>query len=636
MKLKTRTSSLAAIAASFSLIAVALPLAAIAPMPAFAEPGSQLPNTYGENTYGETVPVGRLPGSAGVGSQGNGTYSIPLETPVNRGNLIPPLSLEYSSTGALGPYGEGWSIAGVPTISYCHQGRGHWGWCLDGTPLVNTGEEWDCSLDGGCPSGAGTTQAARFRTHPDKSIRVTMLRRTFDGWDGSGASVTNWVVETPDGKRTDFWGCRGAETCTATHISDAHGNYVELKGFDTFRGAEVYLPSPARIVFSGNSRQDIAAPRSMEFRGDAIVLPGKYYKLSTVDYAGCEAYSPTSGECTPDVNAEGGGVTQLRSATLCEGHPDDETAGACLPPTRFDYGMSHEGLYEAAVHPWLGVDMPSDPCHGPLFADFDGNGITDVLWGEEACETNAVSIQLMKDDGPGETLKDIAEVPPEHRITVTDLDGDGSQDLVFHGSLQPFEAGDIPTELRGLTRIGTSAGPPALSAPSATALGLVVGWSAADLDDNGVQDLVTCEGGSAQPESGHIHVRRGVRINTGLEWIEEDLHDSDTGEVVTPTCYPSAYRTRLGVTGAEVKIGWTSTRVTLVEIGSGSHVWEHVDMPEGGLVRADETGQFVYEETGCQGSPDVTGPSSADVTTRRSSENRRIAFLRNGRSVRQM
>ncbi|HEY3501065.1 MAG TPA: SpvB/TcaC N-terminal domain-containing protein, partial [Polyangiaceae bacterium] len=63
---------------------------------------------------------GALPGGGEVSQDGAYTYSIPIEVPRGRAGVEPNISLEYSSRGANGIMGMGWSILGAgSSISRC-------------------------------------------------------------------------------------------------------------------------------------------------------------------------------------------------------------------------------------------------------------------------------------------------------------------------------------------------------------------------------------------------------------------------------------------------------------------------------------------------------------------------------------
>jgi RHS repeat-associated protein len=63
--------------------------------------------------------AGSLPGSLGVGGSGAATYSVALVVPPGTAGLQPNLSLDYSSQGANGMLGLGWSLGGLSSIHRC-------------------------------------------------------------------------------------------------------------------------------------------------------------------------------------------------------------------------------------------------------------------------------------------------------------------------------------------------------------------------------------------------------------------------------------------------------------------------------------------------------------------------------------
>ena len=62
-----------------------------------------------------------IPGKMGVSAQGAFTYTIPVIVPPGTNNLMPALSLDYSSQNGDGTVGLGWTLAGLPTITRCPQ-----------------------------------------------------------------------------------------------------------------------------------------------------------------------------------------------------------------------------------------------------------------------------------------------------------------------------------------------------------------------------------------------------------------------------------------------------------------------------------------------------------------------------------
>jgi RHS repeat-associated protein len=89
--------------------------AATKPMPPVAYAVSSNPIVSG------TGDLGYLPGAGEVSTQGQYTYTIPLEVPPGRAGMQPALALSYSSGAGNGILGMGWSLSGLSTISRCGQ-----------------------------------------------------------------------------------------------------------------------------------------------------------------------------------------------------------------------------------------------------------------------------------------------------------------------------------------------------------------------------------------------------------------------------------------------------------------------------------------------------------------------------------
>jgi len=91
---------------------------------------------------------GRTEGDFRVSDGGEARYSLPLWVPDGHGKALPELSLSYSSQAGNGLLGVGWSLGGLPSITWCprtmaqdgytHGGDffGLDGLCLDGNRLV--------------------------------------------------------------------------------------------------------------------------------------------------------------------------------------------------------------------------------------------------------------------------------------------------------------------------------------------------------------------------------------------------------------------------------------------------------------------------------------------------------------------
>ena len=70
-------------------------------------------NVHAQNT---TLPVGKVPGSAGVSSMGAATYTIPIEVVPGTHGVQPELSVVYNSMTRCGILGEKCDLAGISAI----------------------------------------------------------------------------------------------------------------------------------------------------------------------------------------------------------------------------------------------------------------------------------------------------------------------------------------------------------------------------------------------------------------------------------------------------------------------------------------------------------------------------------------
>lgn len=92
---------------------------------------------------------GAIPGRFGVGDQGEGRYTIPIEAPAATGGLRPSLTLSYNHLAGDGLAGMRWQLTGFSAITRCRQTYAQDGqvlpinygstdrFCLDGQRLVN-------------------------------------------------------------------------------------------------------------------------------------------------------------------------------------------------------------------------------------------------------------------------------------------------------------------------------------------------------------------------------------------------------------------------------------------------------------------------------------------------------------------
>lgn len=148
--------SLSRVLVGLALLVPVVPLvsppALAATTPPTAPQAMTLPNSG--KPLAKAALAGYLPGSAGVSPTGAFTYSIPITVPEGRAGMAPQLTLGYASTGADGVFGLGWSMPGMmSSITRCPQTPDTEGsrqgvrygkndrFCLDGQKLVGLGPD---------------------------------------------------------------------------------------------------------------------------------------------------------------------------------------------------------------------------------------------------------------------------------------------------------------------------------------------------------------------------------------------------------------------------------------------------------------------------------------------------------------
>ena len=456
------------------------------------------------------VPVGRLVGTVAVNPAGSAIYTMPLDLPATRGDLMPPLALVNSPDAGPGQYGYGWSVSGISVIDQCHVANGEYAYCLDGTPLVQVPNEqrsFDChDGDPDCIS-----KLEEYRTYPDTGLRVSRTQEPYVlGPDGVLPVVpSRWKVEFPSGRTSHYQDCIG--TCIESMISGPHGNYVTINAHHDERRGVIL----EEIHYEGNLATGEPPTGVVRFHDNGIEFDGRYYWFDRTPYDPCEpdeASGPNG--CAPTTSGKdgAGGYQLLSSVTACAGDFPADGAGPgaeCIPPTRFQYTKRPDRLE------WKGFDhntsIPADPCHGPFFGDFDGDGKTDAIWGAESCHDE--KLRFWANGSESWEIESIAEVPADVELLVDDIDGDGSQDIVYF---------DAQAEVHTISALGGV--PQYRTYAAAHAPGEFFQPVLADLNSDGVMDIVSCEGPAKAKVTAEKFPTNANRIYVYLGEVDNQGH----------------------------------------------------------------------------------------------------------------
>ncbi|MDF0584147.1 FG-GAP-like repeat-containing protein [Bradyrhizobium yuanmingense] len=382
-----------------------------------------------------------LPGSFSVSPTGGATYSIPIALPPGTAGMAPTLSLEYSSQGANGLLGLGWSLSGLPSITRCGRTFAQDGvssgvgfgiddkFCMDGQRLVAV-------------NGAYGADGTEYRTEVEAFSKIIA--------HGSGSGPDWFEVHTKSGQVLEFGhsvdssikpaGRAGSLIWALSKTSDTKGNYFTVSyNVDTANGQ--YWPT--RIDYTGNSAASLAPYNSVQFvyatRPDYVLMYQyggrnkttvrmtnvKTYAGSALvsDYRLAYQQSPSSSR------------SELISVTACGAD------GTCLPASTFQWatgGGAPSWVHGGGANPngwnfgWPG------PANGyfTVSGDFNGDGKADIV--QVAASTHYVMLSngdgTFTGAGPyqnpyGWNFSD----PPNKQYSILsgDFDGDGKTDFAL-------------------------------------------------------------------------------------------------------------------------------------------------------------------------------------------------------------
>ncbi len=461
-----------------------------------------------------TTIAGTIPVSFSITDLGDAALTIPIAAPPGRAGVEPALAISYNSSSGDGLLGVGFSLSGPSAITRCPMTIAVDGeiravqydkndvLCLDGKRLVSVAK-----------NGATT----EYRTFPDTQVKVVgSYASGFDAFLPSG-----WVVEygkAPGARPLALGGLPRA--WLASEMRDARGNamtygycFAEAEGYTaeyaideirytSFEGMEatravafVYgVKDEARQFFSGGMQLQ----QSLQLDEIDTHAQDELVRRYLFDYERSET------------------TRRSRLASVEECGAD----GTCKPPTRFQYANKETGFEETATT----IPAPTSRFSSPILADFNGDGLDDLL----SPDTNSLSTpsspitawRIARNQGSGFAPESVAfsqewsfaqdpQGPADPSLiqpelgTAIDYNQDGRTDVLLHdvygnrnnhivliskqdGSFEEFDTGikrpfpllATPRQLRG------SAGSVHL----------------ADVDGDGVADLIQCEDHADSPE----------------------------------------------------------------------------------------------------------------------------------------
>lgn len=327
----------------------------------------------------DKLPMVVVPGQLNVTATGAASYAIPITVPPGTAEVVPQLSLQYSSKNGDGAEGIGWAVSGLPSISRCPRtiaqdsihGSVNYDmsdrFCLGGQRLIVVG-------------GTYGADGSEYRTEVDSFTRILA-----HGTAGNGPA---WFeVRTKEGQIMELGNtadsqilATGKATALAwavNKVSDTAGNYFTVtynsaSGSDRTTYGEAY---PIEIDYTGNSGAGVSPYNSVQFtysgRSDSVAMyqAGSLVQ-NTVLLTDIKTYQGANLVSDYKLGYRAGTTilhSRLTSVTLCD------ASSNCLPATTFGWQGGTGYLTMSSTNETVSQGYNITP------GDFNGDGIADVL-----------------------------------------------------------------------------------------------------------------------------------------------------------------------------------------------------------------------------------------------------------------
>jgi RHS repeat-associated protein len=320
-------------------------------------------------------PLMSVPGEQSVTATGGFTYTIPIAVPPGTAQMVPALSLDYSSTNGNGDVGFGWVLAGLPSITRCPTTLAQDG--VHGAVNYDTRDRF-CFNSQRLILISGTYGAnnSEYRTEIETFTRVIA-----HGTAGNGPQWFEVHTKTGQtlqlGNSTDSRplavGTTTVRAWTVNRITDTKGNYLTVTYTNDQTNGQTY---PSRVDYTGNTAAGLATYNSVQFMYNTSrpdVTPtyqaGSLMK-TTVLLTHIKTFAGANLVTDYQLGYRLGSSTthsRLTSVTQCD------ASAVCLAPTTFGW-QGGTGSVSWTV-------TPNSLAQGqyPSFGDFNGDGLTDLI-----------------------------------------------------------------------------------------------------------------------------------------------------------------------------------------------------------------------------------------------------------------
>ena len=468
-----------------------------------------------------SVPIGTLPGTAGVSANGEATYRIPIEVPRGRAGMEPRLAITYSSGSASGPLGIGFGLRGISEIRHCPLDSLH--------PDVVHPNAVDLCFGGRLllVSGSHHEVGAIYRVHgtPGLRIQADEMVDTESISPTMGDSLRTYTVSYPNGNVAHF-GASGdsnvAGRALITSMEDRSGNSIRYEYTVSSDQTEVL---PGRIHYTLSQSTNKAYPT--EDNGTREILFGYEYRPQEDRFAGYRSMGQgavgvyrrlfsirtlVNGNLVHQYNFQykNNSITQRSLLVAIE---KCDAQDVCLPYTLFEWELGTEGYMGHVIPEYAQDSAPNfKDIAASVMMDVDHDGKMELLFAYDSLQDHSASRWNIWDPETGFNSTPVPAYLVEGSAalapSVADFNGDGVADLVApfctdaecrDHSLDPMQyeyANSV------MILLGDPSDPDGLAQPAAANVAMntqdrVFIAHVAEIDGDGYPDMFVCQGDQA-------------------------------------------------------------------------------------------------------------------------------------------
>lgn len=383
-----------------------------------------------------SLSAGTIPDSLTVSRFGNADYKIPIEVPAGLGDVMPSLSLNYSSGGSNGTLGMGFSLGGIPRIGRCFEtvaADGHRfaiqyndkdRFCLNGQKLTVLNKQ-KRDQQRNAYGKDGTT----YGTEIESLRHIVSKGRKGDGPDHFDAwypGLLNYKFGNTPNSALMQAGREEVLAWSASRVEDLSGNYMEFH-----YEQELGMSYPKSISYGGNTvagtphfaeiqfSYEIRPDPSVTYIGNEKAHRQQRLKSITTRVGGelVRRYSISYEQSALN------GRSRISSISLC-------SQDVCLPATTLNWQEGEDRYTE------IDTQIDSSLAQSTQWADINGDGRPDMLfpqggtWRVRFAKTNGIGFQAPVDTG-AETRGVSTPTGTVYPVHTFNADGDGRRDILF-------------------------------------------------------------------------------------------------------------------------------------------------------------------------------------------------------------